>query len=101
LAHFQLVWIHPFLDGNGRTSRMLMNLILMSNGFPPVVIKLEDKPRYYEVLRQAQVSGDTRPFIYFIYQVTERTIAEYQTSLQDVVGHIDSHPYFDITNILF
>lgn len=40
LAHYKLVYIHPFLDGNGRTSRLLMNLILMRNGFPPVSIQV-------------------------------------------------------------
>jgi Fic family protein len=40
LAHYKLVFIHPFYDGNGRTSRLLMNLILMQAGYPPVAIKV-------------------------------------------------------------
>lgn len=41
VAHYKLVYIHPFIDGNGRTSRLLMNMILMKNGFPPVSIQVE------------------------------------------------------------
>lgn len=40
VAHYKLVYIHPFIDGNGRTSRLLMNMILMKNGFPPVSIQV-------------------------------------------------------------
>ena len=50
IAHYKLVVIHPFYDGNGRTSRLLMNLILMQAGFPPVTIRVEDRLRYYECL---------------------------------------------------
>lgn len=43
IAHYQLVKIHPFVDGNGRTSRLLMNTILMKYGFPPVVIQKQQR----------------------------------------------------------
>ena len=49
LAHYKLVYIHPFVDGNGRTSRLLMNLILMQHGFPPVIIRKQDRLQYYQV----------------------------------------------------
>jgi Fic family protein len=45
LAHYKLVYIHPFLDGNGRTSRLLMNLILMQAGYPPVIIPKQERQR--------------------------------------------------------
>lgn len=45
LAHYKLVYIHPFVDGNGRTSRLLMNLILMQAGYPPVIIPKQDRHR--------------------------------------------------------
>ncbi|CAI9726117.1 protein adenylyltransferase FICD-like [Octopus vulgaris] len=76
LAHYKLVTIHPFYDGNGRTSRLLMNLILMQAGFPPVSIKVEDRYRYYETLEMAN-EGDIRPFIRFIAECTERTVDEF------------------------
>jgi Fic family protein len=52
-AHERLVSIHPFSDGNGRTARLLMNLLLLRQGFPPLVIVPEDRPAYHESLRSA------------------------------------------------
>lgn len=65
LAHWKLVYIHPFYDGNGRTARLLMNLILMRAGFPPAIVRKEDRCIYYESLKEAN-AGDVRPFIRFI-----------------------------------
>lgn len=62
LAHYKLVYIHPFADGNGRTSRLLMNLILMQSGFPPVIVPKTDRGKYYDYLQQAN-EGDVRPFV--------------------------------------
>lgn len=56
LFHHQFVAIHPFDDGNGRMARMLMNLILLKNQFPPVVVRQEDRHSYYGVLRQADAN---------------------------------------------
>lgn len=50
LAHYKLVHIHPFVDGNGRTSRLLMNTILMRFGFPPVIIQKQH--RYFEMYQR-------------------------------------------------
>ncbi|KAL0278959.1 UNVERIFIED_CONTAM: hypothetical protein PYX00_000623 [Menopon gallinae] len=73
LAHYKLVHIHPFDDGNGRTSRLLMNTILMQAGFPPVIIFKQDRHRYYEYLERAN-EGDIRPFVRFIAECTEKTL---------------------------
>ena len=62
LFHYKFVRIHPFDDGNGRTARLLMNFILMKAGFPPVVIKTEDKEAYLTALQMAD-SGMMEPFI--------------------------------------
>ena len=43
IAHYKLVLTHPFVDGNGRTGRLLMNLVLMRSGFPPVILPVEEK----------------------------------------------------------
>lgn len=56
LFHHQFVAIHPFDDGNGRMARMLMNLILLKNQYPPVVVRQEDRHSYYGVLRQADAN---------------------------------------------
>ncbi|XP_052268317.1 protein adenylyltransferase FICD-like [Dreissena polymorpha] len=76
IAHYKLVVIHPFYDGNGRTSRLLMNLILMQAGFPPVTIKVQDRAKYYETLDEGN-HGDLRSFIRFIADCTDRTLDEF------------------------
>ncbi|KAB0394480.1 hypothetical protein E2I00_014501 [Balaenoptera physalus] len=73
LAHYKLVYIHPFIDGNGRTSRLLMNLILMQAGYPPITVRKEQRSEYYHVLEVAN-EGDVRPFIRFIAKCTETTL---------------------------
>ncbi|XP_078083162.1 protein adenylyltransferase FICD [Mustelus asterias] len=73
LAHYKLVYIHPFVDGNGRTARLLMNLILMQAGYPPVTIRKEQRAEYYSALDLAN-EGDVRPFIRFIGKCTEMTL---------------------------
>ncbi|XP_006870489.1 PREDICTED: adenosine monophosphate-protein transferase FICD [Chrysochloris asiatica] len=73
LVHYKLVYIHPFIDGNGRTSRLLMNVILMQAGYPPITIRKEQRSEYYHVLEIAN-DGDVRPFIRFIAKCTETTL---------------------------
>ncbi|CDS40601.1 adenosine monophosphate protein transferase [Echinococcus multilocularis] len=76
LAHWKLVYIHPFYDGNGRTSRLVMNLLLMRAGFPPAIVRKDDRHIYYETLKAAN-SGDVRPFIRFIAECAERAVDDY------------------------
>lgn len=66
LLHGELVKIHPFIDGNGRTSRLLMNLDLMNHGYNPVIIKKEDRLEYYEALDKAHTTGDYTDFVKLI-----------------------------------
>lgn len=63
--HYRFIRIHPFDDGNGRTARILMNFILLQYGFPPVIIKTEDKVHYLSVLQQAD-AGMLEPYIEYI-----------------------------------
>jgi Fic family protein len=53
-AHLRLVGIHPFNDGNGRTARLLMNLVLIRGGYPPVAVRPEDRLEYIRSLQQEQ-----------------------------------------------
>ena len=64
-AHYDFVLIHPFDDGNGRMARLLMNLILIKYGFPPAIIKTEEKANYFSALRQAD-GGQFEVFIEYI-----------------------------------
>ena len=66
LLHGELVKIHPFVDGNGRTSRLIMNLDLMKHGFNPVIIKKANRLQYYEALDKAHITQDYTDFIKLI-----------------------------------
>lgn len=66
---FELV--HPFVDGNGRVGRLLMNFILRRNGYPMINIPARRKREYYSALQKAQVDGDLRPFLVFIMDLYE------------------------------
>jgi Fic family protein len=67
LMHYKFVCIHPFDDGNGRISRLLMNYVFLKHGFPPVIIKSADKRKYLSALNSAD-SGDVNAFIQYIAQ---------------------------------
>ena len=65
-AHLRLVSIHPFSDGNGRTSRLLMNLLLLKADYPPVVIEPEQRADYFDSLEKSQVQGDAADYRAFM-----------------------------------
>ena len=69
LLHGEFVKIHPFIDGNGRTSRLLLNLELMKNGYKPIIIKKESRAKYYEVLDYAHTTMDYGPFLEFVAEL--------------------------------
>ena len=73
------------VDGNGRTSRLLMNLVLMQAGFPPVIIRRADREVYYQHLVTAN-EGDIRPFIRFIAECTENTLDAYLWASREYYG---------------
>lgn len=66
LGHFLFVYIHPYMDGNGRISRFLMNVMLASGGYPWTVIKVDDRNEYFAALELASASNDIEPFAKFI-----------------------------------
>ena len=77
LLHGELVKIHPFVDGNGRTSRLVMNLDLMNNGYNPVIIKKENRLEYYEALDKAHTTGNYTDFVKLINKLEIEMLNKY------------------------
>jgi Fic family protein len=77
--HERLVSIHPFIDGNGRTARLVMNLILLQNGYVIVNLKgdVESRLRYYHALEKAQIDNDKSVFIRLILEEAKKSLTEY------------------------
>lgn len=75
--HTRFVEIHPFVDGNGRTGRLLMNAVLMQAGYPPAVIRKENRPAYYEALDRACVTRDYTDIAQLVAQETMRSLDSY------------------------
>jgi Fic family protein len=77
--HERLVTIHPFIDGNGRTSRLIMNLILLQNGYVIANIKgdYENRMNYYRALESAQTSNNKEDFLHFIAQTEKNSLERY------------------------
>lgn len=70
MVHIIFVGIHPFVDGNGRTSRLLLNLELMNNGYPPIVIKNANRLEYYSALDKAHTTGENFDFVSLVVKET-------------------------------
>ncbi|MCM3571311.1 Fic family protein [Neobacillus mesonae] len=77
MLHAIFVGIHPFIDGNGRTARLLLNLELMKAGFPAVVIKVENRLAYYEALDKSHTTKDYRDFIQLIAKEVDDSLNLY------------------------
>jgi len=74
--HHRFVEIHPFADGNGRVARLLANLYLIAKGYPPMVVRTEDRERYYRFLRSAD-AGDLVPLTNFIAKAVDEGLTLY------------------------
>ena len=77
LLHGELVKIHPFIDGNGRTSRLIMNLDLMNSGYNPIIIKKEDRLKYYEALDKAHATYDYTDFVKLVTKLEIEMLKKY------------------------
>jgi len=82
MLHTMFVGIHPFIDGNGRTARLLLNLELMKDGFPPVIIKIENRLSYYDALDKAHMTEDYSNFITLVEKEIEDSLDLYLSTIK-------------------
>ncbi|MBI6883214.1 Fic family protein [Pseudomonas putida] len=80
--HTRFVEIHPFVDGNGRTGRLLMNFELMKSGYPPAIIQKEERLAYYDALDKACVTRDFGDISLLVAEACSRTMKTYLSVLQ-------------------
>lgn len=81
-THYKFVTIHPFIDGNGRTARLLMNLVLLIHGFPMAIIRNEERTQYLNALNTAQTKGNLQPFYTIVETAVERMLDAYINAAQ-------------------
>ena len=78
LVHLEFVTIHPFMDGNGRLARLLMNHVLLSTGLPWVTIRSDERVPSFRAIENAQVDGDAIPFIRFVWHLIQQSATDLQ-----------------------
>lgn len=76
-AHYRLVTIHPFVDGNGRSARLLMNMILLMCGYPAAIIRKRDRLAYIGALEKAQLGGSKEDYLKIISKAVDRSLDIY------------------------
>ena len=84
-GHVRLTAIHPFADGNGRTARLLTNLMLIRGGYPPVAVRPVDRTTYLDALERGSLAEDPRPFQALMHERLDATLAEYLDVLKEAL----------------
>ena len=96
-AHFNLVTIHPFYDGNGRTSRLLMNFIQAWHGLPLAIVFSEDRVEYFNALQQARQQESIEAFYDFMYSQYARYLRDEIDKYEDLLkNHSSGGPAFSL-----
>lgn len=72
-AHLQFVSIHPFTDGNGRTARLLMNLLLLKYGYAPIIVRPTDRKKYLSAIENSQTKGDEKKYTKLMFRLLNRS----------------------------
>ncbi len=85
--HYRLMSLHPFIDGNGRTARLLMNLVLLQHAYPPAIIPTEKRLEYVTALQTAQLGGDTTPYYQLIYQQITASLNTYLEAAKNSISN--------------
>ncbi len=84
-AHFRLTAIHPFGDGNGRTARLLMNVMLIRGGYPPIAVRPEDRRTYLDALERGSLGEDLQAFQTVMHDRLDATLAAYLTAVREAL----------------
>ena len=87
VMHAWLTHIHPYIDGNGRTSRAIGNLELIRAGYPPIIIKKKERDRYIDALAQSDAGGDIRSFMDLIFDRLEDALTGLELSARKKQGY--------------
>lgn len=77
ISHLHLVSIHPFIDGNGRTARLLMNLLLLKDSKLPLIIRPRDRRQYLKIIEKAQLYDERKDYMEFMYKALDRSLQTY------------------------
>ncbi len=85
-AHLQFVTIHPFADGNGRTARLLLNLLLLQKGYPPALIRKEERKTYIDSIGKAQLEGSNDDYYKIICKAVNRSFDIFLEALNPKEG---------------
>jgi Fic family protein len=84
-AHTKFVSIHPFIDGNGRTARLIMNLILLQNGYVPAIIKMKDRSNYLDAIELWQNKNERDKFYNLIIDYEEESLEIYLKTIKEKI----------------
>lgn len=76
IVHLEFVTVHPFVDGNGRLGRLLMNYELLANGFPWVTVRADERIPFFQSIERAQVEDDSTPFIRYLWHLIRQAVTD-------------------------
>jgi Fic family protein len=83
LFHLDFEGIHPFIDGNGRTGRLILNLMLMQEGYPPIDVKHTDRKKYYACFDSYFRDNNASPMVNMIGEYVKERLSQYLNLLQE------------------